>query len=58
MKKLTKLGILLTAAAAICTFSVHPAKAETEQTIEEGIYIGNVNVGGMTEDQARSAVDE
>lgn len=58
MKKLTGLGLLLTAVIAIGAFSVHAAKAETEQTIEEGIYIGNVNVGGMTEQQARSAVDE
>lgn len=31
--------------------------AQQEDTISEGVYIGNVNVGGMTEDQAKTAVE-
>ena len=34
------------------------AMAAEETTIENGISIGNVNVGGMTENQAISAVEE
>ena len=34
------------------------AMAAAETTIENGISIGNVNVGGMTENQAISAVEE
>jgi hypothetical protein len=38
--------------------SPQPAQAAEETTIEDGVYIGNVNVGGMTESQAESAVEE
>jgi vancomycin resistance protein YoaR len=38
--------------------SPQPAQAAQETTIEEGVYIGNVNVGGMNESQAESAVEE
>lgn len=31
--------------------------AQQEDTISEGVYIGNVNVGGMTEEQAKTAVE-
>lgn len=60
MKKLGKLGLLFTAAvSAACVLTgTQPVKAAEETTIEEGIYIGNVDVGGMTEEQARSAVEE
>lgn len=60
MKRLVKCGILgIVAAAAVCVMgNARPAIAAENATIEDGIYIGNVNVGGMTEDQARSAVEE
>jgi len=60
MKRLVKCGILgIAAAAAVCVMgNARPAIAAENATIEDGIYIGNVNVGGMTEDQARSAVEE
>lgn len=32
-------------------------KAEEVQTIEKGVYIGSIDVGGMTEEDAKSAVD-
>lgn len=63
MKNLTKFGFLsalgIAAFSAACVIgTIQPAKAAEQETIEDGIYIGNVNVGGMTEDQARSAVEE
>lgn len=59
MKTITKLGILAAAVVAAGTvFYVQPVMAREETTIEDGIYIGNVDVGGMTESQAESAVEE
>ena len=59
MKTITKLGILAaTVVAAGTVFYAQPVMAREETTIEDGIYIGNVDVGGMTESQAESAVEE
>ena len=59
MKNLKRLGVLLTAAGAICLMTnIHPVKAAEDVTIADGVYIGNVNVGGMTGKQAQSAVEE
>ena len=59
MKIITKLGILAAAVVAAGTvFYAQPVMAREETTIEDGIYIGNVDVGGMTESQAESAVEE
>jgi len=59
MKNLKRLGVLLTAAGAICLMTnIHPVKAAKDVTIADGVYIGNVNVSGMTEKQAQSAVEE
>lgn len=59
MKNLKRLGVLLTAAGAICLMTnIHPVKAAEDVTIADGVYIGNVNVSGMTEKQAQSAVEE
>lgn len=60
MKKITKLGIAATALACVIGIGFHrqTAVAAEETTIEKGICIGNVNVGGMTEKQAVSAVEE
>ena len=58
MKKITKLG--MAAAVLFCVVGLgshtQAAMAAEETTIENGISIGNVNVGGMTENQAISAV--
>jgi two-component system chemotaxis sensor kinase CheA len=60
MKKITKLG--MAAAVLFCVLGLgshtQAAMAAEETTIENGISIGNVNVGGMTENQAISAVEE
>lgn len=60
MKKLGRAVVLLAAAVStVCIFSgTSKVKAGDQQMIEDGVYIGNVNVGGMTEEQARSAVEE
>ena len=59
MKNLKRLGVLLTAVGAICLLAgTQPVKATEKATIAEGVYIGNVNVGGMTQAQAQSAVEE
>ena len=60
MKKITKLGIAATALFCVIGIGFHTqtAVAAEETTIEKGICIGNVNVGGMTEKQAVSAVEE
>lgn len=60
MKKITKLG--MAAAVLFCVVGLgshtQAVMAAEETTIENGISIGNVNVGGMTENQAISAVEE
>ena len=60
MKRFSRLGILFVAAiAAIVVLQNNaPVKAAEEKRIVDGVYIGNVNVSGMTEKQAQSAVDE
>ena len=60
MKKITKLG--MAAAVLFCVVGLgshtQAVMAAEETTIENGISIGNVNVGGMTENQAISAGEE
>lgn len=60
MKKLRRTVLFLVAAVAVTVaFSgTQRVRGEEPQLIEDGIYIGNVNVGGMTEEQARSSVEE
>ena len=59
MKNLKRLGVLLTAVGAICLLAgTQPVKATEDAAIAEGVYIGNVNVSGMTQTQAQSAVEE
>ncbi|MCR5654118.1 MAG: VanW family protein [Lachnospiraceae bacterium] len=58
MKKLIAvLGSVVLMAALACT-TVTDVRADEGDTIEQGIYIGNVDVSGMTEDQALSAVQK
>ena len=59
MKKITKLGIIAAAFVCVVGIGTHPqTMAAEEATIENGVCIGNVNVGGMTENQAISAIEE
>ena len=60
MKRLTRIGTLLTTAVCILGIAatVRPAFTEKADTIEKGISIGNVDVGGMTEEEARSALED
>jgi vancomycin resistance protein YoaR len=59
MKRISKLGLLGIIVCAVCIFGrTGIVEAAEDTTIEDGVYIGNVNVGGMTENQARSAVEE
>lgn len=59
MKKFKRLGMILTVVGALCLLTgIQSVKAEEEVAIAEGIYIGNVNVSGMTRSQAKSAVEE
>ena len=55
-------GILL-AAVLVLGAAVLPVKGvlaaqDSSETISSGVYIGDVNVSGMTEDEARQAVEE
>ena len=55
-------GILL-AAVLVLGAAVIPVKGvlaaqDSSETISSGVYIGDVNVSGMTEDEARQAVEE
>ncbi len=56
MKKILSISVLL---AAVCLMLVNPtdAKAQDAQTIAEGVYIGSIYVGGMTEEEALAAID-
>lgn len=59
MKKVRRTLLFLAAFSVVCLLSgTSEVKAQEQQLIEDGVYIGNVNVGGMTADQARSAVEE
>jgi vancomycin resistance protein YoaR len=50
-------GRLVPAAQEITT-ETNTTESTESSVIEEGVYIGNVSVGGMTEAQAKSAVEE
>ena len=59
-----KSGLLTTAlaAAAVCiafgaSGSVQAADEETEGVIPDGVFIGDIDAGGMTESEALSAID-
>ena len=58
MKKLCKMITFLTMALVVCTIAgstVNLHAAETK-TIAEGVYIGNIDVGGMTAEEATEAI--
>lgn len=58
MKKSKKAGLILTAGAALFLAAGAPALADETDTISKNVYIGGVNVSGMTEEQATKAVEE
>ncbi len=63
MKKLNRTilmtGLLIAAGIVFSgTGTVRAEEAETELRIADGVYIGSVSVGGMTEAEAKSAMDE
>ena len=62
MKKSGKIGVLLGAVLAAGIIFAIPAgtriaQAAQEETIAEGVYIGSIDVGGMTEEEAKAAVE-
>lgn len=61
MKKSGKIALTLVLTAVLCGVlagGTKTAKAETDDTrIAAGISIGSVNVGGMTEEEAKAAID-
>ena len=58
MKKSKKAGLILTVGAALFLAAGAPALADETDTISKNVYIGGVNVSGMTEEQAKKAVEE
>ena len=58
MKKSKKAGLILTVGAALFLAAGAPALADETDTISKNVYIGGVNVYGMTEEQATKAVEE
>ena len=58
MKKRKKAGLILTVGAALFLAAGAPALADETDTISKNVYIGGVNVSGMTEEQATKAVEE
>ena len=58
MKKSKKAGLILTVGAALFLVAGAPALADETDTISKNVYIGGVNVSGMTEEQATKAVEE
>ena len=58
MKKSKKAGLILTVGAALFLAAGALALADETDTISKNVYIGGVNVSGMTEEQATKAVEE
>lgn len=58
MKKSKKAGLILTVGAALFLVAGAPALADETDIISKNVYIGGVNVSGMTEEQATKAVEE
>ena len=58
MKKSKKAGLILTVGAVLFLAAEAPALADETDTISKNVYIGGVNVSGMTEEQATKAVEE
>ena len=59
MKRINKiiLALGLVVLGGIAFAGAASVRAEGKNTIEEGVYIGSLNVGGMTEDEAKKALN-
>ena len=59
MKKKSKILILFVLTLTVCIAAGGAAhlRAETEDRIADGVYIGSIDVGGMTEQEAKTAID-
>lgn len=59
MKKKSKIMILSAFALTVCIAAGGAAhlRAEEEDKIADGVYIGSIDVGGMTEQEARAAIN-
>ena len=57
MKKRKKISLILTACTAFVLAAEGSALADDTETISKNVYIGGVNVSGMTEEQATKAVE-
>ena len=55
MKKRKKISLILTACTAFVLAAEGSALADETETISKNVYIGGVNVSGMTEEQAKSS---
>lgn len=55
MRKIISLAAIICVLGAVTAVTVS-AKAEQKDTIAEGVYIGNVYVGGMTAEEAAGAI--
>lgn len=53
-KTVTFLGLILMVSAVLCT--TLPVHAQTDKRIADGVYIRNIPVGGMTEQEAETAI--
>lgn len=60
MKKISKILVLIMLVSAGCIVfgGAATAKAQEEERVAEGVYIGNTYVGGMTAAEARAAIEE
>lgn len=58
MKKMVKRGYYLAFALICMLFWGISAQAKEEDTIKTGIYAGEIDLSGMTADEARAAVEE
>ena len=58
MKKGTGFLTLFGGAVAVCALLAAPVsmRAQETETIEDGVYIGNIYVGGMTEEEAANVL--
>ena len=58
MKRINKiiLALGLVVLGGIAFAGAASVRAEGKNTIEEGVYIGSLNVGGMTEDEANRII--
>lgn len=59
MKRTLRISTLLGLLSVICAVAFSPASvwAAEEERIAEGVYIGSIDVGGMTEQEAADAVN-